>query len=137
MDTQMAMTMLSHCAQFKKLKKAELQKLLAMAMKRQFDAGETVYTKGEPSNDKFCMIVSGTVKAVKNDGSVLRLLGNSQVIGEIAVSDEHPTRTITMIATEPTEVLEWYVSSISEQMPKVWKSLQALAGEHLNNFYEA
>jgi CRP-like cAMP-binding protein len=136
MDMQVAITMLTHCAQFKKLKKAELQKLLSMAMKREFAADETIYTKGEPSNDKFCMIVSGTVKAVKNDGSVLRLLGNSQVIGEIAVSDEYQTRTITMIATELTEVLEWYVSSIKEQMPKVWKNLQALAGTHLSNFYE-
>jgi CRP-like cAMP-binding protein len=118
------------------LKKAELQKLMTMAIKRQFAADETIYTKGEPSNDKFCMIVSGTVKAVKNDGSALRLLGNSQVIGEIAVSAKHQSRTITMIATEPTEVLEWHVSSIREQMPKVWKNLQALAGAHLSNFYE-
>ncbi len=136
MDLNVAMKMLKNCEQFKTLKKAELKKLLSIAQKKQFAMNDTIYKKGEPSNDKFCMIVSGTVKVVKKDGSILRLMGNSQVIGEIAAADSHHTRTVTMLATEPTEVLEWHVSYIREKMPNVWKNLCKLAGAHLSNFYE-
>ena len=138
MERDVALTMLKNCAQFRGVKKTELHTLLSSATRTHFAANETIYTKGEPSNDKFGMIISGSVKVVKGDGSVLRLVGNSQVIGEIAVSEsQHQARTVTMIATEPTEVMEWYVSFIKEKLPKVWKNLQQLAGAHLSNFYES
>jgi CRP-like cAMP-binding protein len=136
MDTNVAMKMLKNCEQFKKLKKAELDKLFSIATKKQFAMNDTIYKKGEPSNDKFCMIVSGSVKIVKKDGNILRLMSNSQVIGEIAVSDSHHTRTVTVVAAESTEVLEWDVNYIKEKMPNAWKNLIKLAGSHLSNFYE-
>jgi len=136
MDLNVAMTRLKNCEQFKGLKKSELEALLDIAQKKQFTANDAIYTKGEPSNDKFCMIVSGSVKIVKKDGSMLRLMTISQVIGEIAVSDPNYKRTVTVIATEPTDVLEWDVNYIQQKMPNVWKNLVKLAGAHLSNFYE-
>jgi len=136
MDLNVAMTRLKNCEQFKGLKKSELEGLLSAAMKKQFATEEVIYKKDEPSNDRFCMIVSGSVKIVKKDGSTLRLMSSSQVIGEIAAADPNHKRTVTVIATQPTEVLEWDVTYIQYKMPGVWKNLIKLAGTHLSNFYE-
>jgi CRP-like cAMP-binding protein len=136
MDVKNAMTMLKNSKVFSSLDDSYLDTLIFLAYPKRFSKGETIYIKEEPSNDKFCLIVSGGVQIIAKDGHIVKEVGSGEVIGEIALSDPNRKRTVTVTAAEPTEVLEWDVNHIKQEIPVLWKKLVKLAWEHISEFYE-
>jgi CRP-like cAMP-binding protein len=136
MNTKNAMTMLQHSEVFSSLDGSALDTLIFLSYTKQFAQDEAIYTKGDPSNDKFCLIMTGSANIVAKDGRIVKRVGSGEVIGEIALSDPHHKRTVTVTAVEPTEVLEWDVTHIKQEIPGLWKKLVKLAWEHLSEFYE-
>jgi CRP-like cAMP-binding protein len=80
--------------------------------------------------------MTGSANIVAKDGRIVKRVSRGEVIGEIALSDPHHKRTVTVTAAEPTEVLEWDVNHIKQEIPGLWKKLVKLAWEHLSEFYE-
>ena len=101
-----------------------------------FAEGDTIYIKGEPSNDRFGLILSGSVHIVTKDGEVFKVVSSGDVIGEIALSDPNHKRTMTVEAATATEILEWDVNHIKQEVPGLWKNLVKLAWEHMREYYE-
>ena len=136
MDVNDAMTVLKTSRIFGSLDASHLDTLMFLSYTKQFAESDTIYKKGEASDDKFCMIVSGKANIVAKDGHIVTSVGSGEVIGEIALSDPNRKRTVTVTAGEPTEVLEWDVKHVKEEIPGVWKKLVKLAWEHMREFYE-
>lgn len=136
MDVKQAMTVLKNSRVFHELEDSLLDTLMFLSYRKQFSEDETIYKKGEPSNDRFCLILSGGVNIVAKDGKIFKVVGSGEVIGEIALSDPNHKRTVTVTTAEPTEILEWDVKHVKEQIPGVWKKLVKLAWEHMREFYE-
>lgn len=130
------MTVLKNSKVFGDLDDELLDTLIFLGYTKLFAAGETIYLKGEASNDRFGLIVSGKVNIVTKEGTIFKAVGNGEVIGEIALSDPNHKRTMTVVAAEPTEILEWDVNHVKDQIPRLWKKLVKLAWEHLREFYE-
>lgn len=136
MNVNQAMTILKESKTFADLDQSTLDTLVFLSYSKQFAEGETIYTRGELSNDRFGMIVSGGVNIVKRDGEVFKVVGTGEVIGEIALSDPNHKRTMTVTAAEPTEILEWDVNHVKKEVPGLWKKLVKLAWEHMREYYE-
>lgn len=136
MDVNQAMAVLKNSRVFHELEDSLLDTLMFLSYTKQFSEGETIYQKGEPSNDRFCLILSGSVNIVSKNGGIFKVVGSGEVIGEIALSDPNHKRTVTVTTAEPTEILEWDVNHVKEQIPGVWKKLMKLAWEHMREFYE-
>jgi len=136
MNMNQTMTVLKNNKVFSDLDHALLDTLIFLAYPKQFFEGEVIYMKGEDSNDRFCLIVSGSVHINTRDGRVFKVVGSGEVIGEIALSDPNHKRTVTVTAAEPTEILEWDVNHIKKEIPGIWKRLVKLAWEHISEFYE-
>jgi CRP-like cAMP-binding protein len=136
MDMNHAMTVIKKSKVFHELDDSLLDTLMFLSYTKQFSEGETIYTKDEPSNDRFCLIVSGSVNIITKDESVFKVVGSGEVIGEIALSDPNHRRTVTVAAAEPTEILEWDVNHVKEKIPGIWKKLVKLAWEHIREFYQ-
>lgn len=136
MNVNEAMTILKESKIFADLDESTLDTLVFLSYSKQFAEGETIYTKGELSNDRFGMIVSGGVNIVKQDGEIFKVVGTGEVIGEIALSDPNHKRTMTVTAAGPTEILEWDVNHVKQEVPGLWKKLVKLAWEHMREYYE-
>jgi len=136
MNANQVMTILSQSKVFGDLEPELLDTLVFLGYPRHFAAGEAVYRKGEESNNRFGLILSGSVNLIKKDGQVFKPVGVGEIVGEIALSDPNHKRTITVAAAEPAEILEWDAAHVKEQIPVVWKRLVKLAWEHLSEYYE-
>lgn len=113
-----------------------LDTLMFLSYTRNFDEGDTIYIKGEPSNDRFGLILSGEVNIIAGDGKVFTTVGVGDVVGEIALSDPNHKRTMTVEAATPTEMVEWDINHVKEEVPGLWKKLVKLAWEHMREYYE-
>ena len=80
-----------------------LEYLAGRLVRRRFDAGETILTRGE-RGDAFFIIADGTVGVTPVEGSARRL-GAGEHFGEIALLRDVP-RTATVVATTEVELLE-------------------------------
>lgn len=136
MNITQAMAVLKNSPVFGGLEETLLDTLLFLSYTKQFAAGETIYVKGEPSNDRFGLILAGSVNIITKQGGVFKVVSVGQVIGEIALSDPNHKRTVTVTAAEPTEILEWDVNHVKQEIPGVWKNLVKLAWEHMREYYE-
>lgn len=136
MNTNEAMAVLKKSKVFHNLDDSTLDTLIFLSYTRELSEGETIYTKGELSNDRFGLILAGGVNIVKKDGSIFTVLGIGEVVGEIALSDPNRRRTMTVTAAGPTEMLEWDVNHVKKEAPDVWKNLVKLAWEHMREYYE-
>lgn len=128
--------LLSISEPFLTLESAELDVLQQHGEVKHCPPGKIMYMKGQQSNETFCMILSGKVDIVATGGRILRSMGESEVIGEVALSNPHRIRTVNVIAKEPTEVLEWNVHHIKDKIPGLWKKLLRLAWKNIANYYE-
>ena len=129
-------TALRQCPLFKSFNEDELAILMESGNIRKFSRGKILYRKGEESDDTFCLIISGKVNIVAKDGHIVKENGVGNIIGEIALSDPHHRRTVSVIAKDPTDVLEWNIHHIKEKIPGLWKKLLKLAWEHISDYYE-
>ena len=129
-------TVLQQCELFRGLDESELDLLIGNGQLKQLPRGKILYMKGEPSDDTFCAILSGSVNIVAKDGHVVKDIGRGEVIGEVALSDPNRARTVTVITKDPTEVFEWNVHQIKDKIPGLWKTLLKLAWKKITAYYE-
>lgn len=121
---------------FQDIEEPLLDTLMFLSYTRTFEEGDTIYIKGEPSNDRFGMILAGTVNIVAGNGKVFTTVGSGDVIGEIALSDPSHKRTMTVEAATAAEILEWDVNHVKQEVPGLWKQLLKLAWEHMREYYD-
>ncbi len=136
MDLQKAVVLLKDCEVFRNLDYSSLDTLVFLAYTKHFAEGETIYQKGEKSDNTFGMIVSGLANIIARDGRIIKVVGSKHIIGEIALSDPRQKRTLTVTTAEPTEILEWDIEHIKKKFPEIWKKLVKLAWAHLSEYYE-
>jgi CRP-like cAMP-binding protein len=81
--------------------------LEAVAVRRRYRAGTTVFSQGEPS-DSVGIIVAGRAKVTRADEAgheiVLSVVGTGEIVGELAALDGH-LRSATLTTLEPAELL--------------------------------
>lgn len=136
MDVDSVKTALQLCELFTSLDENDLDVLMKNGEVKQLPRGKILYMKGAKSDDTFCLIVSGCVNVVAKDGHVVKEIGESEVLGEVALSNPYQIRTVTVIAKEPTEILEWNINHIKEKIPGLWKKLLKLAWKKMSDYYE-
>ncbi len=68
---------------------------------------------------------------VEKDEQIAAVRKSGEVIGEIALFIPQQRRTLTVITTEPTEILEWEISQVREVMPEFRKKLYTLVWKRL------
>ncbi len=136
MNTTEMMAVLKQSAVFGSLEESFLDTLIFLAYPETFAADDVIYNRGDPSDGRFGLILPGRVLVFKKSGEVVCEILAGEVIGEIALSETHHKRTMTVKAAEPTEILIWNVEHIKEQIPGVWKKLLKLAWTHLSDYSE-
>ena len=136
MDVDSVKTALQLCELFTSLDESDLDVLMKNGEVKQLPRGKILYMKGAKSDDTFCLIVSGSMNVVAKDGHVVKEIGESEVLGEVALSNPYQIRTVTVIAKEPTEILEWNINHIKEKIPGLWKKLLKLAWKKMSDYYE-
>jgi CRP-like cAMP-binding protein len=136
MNVNEALQVLKTSRVFHDFEESMLDTLMFLSYTKTFDEGDTIYIKGEPSNDRFGMILSGKVNIITGEGKVFTTVGSGDVIGEIALSDPNRKRTMTVEAFTDTEILEWDVNHVKKEVPGLWKRLVKLAWEHMREYYE-
>ncbi len=84
-----------------------LDKVGAMAVRKQLPKNTVIFSKGDAS-DSLYVVCSGRVKAVIHDEMgkeiVLSVIGTGECFGEMAALDGVP-RSATIVTKEPTEIL--------------------------------
>jgi CRP/FNR family cyclic AMP-dependent transcriptional regulator len=101
-------SILKHVPLFAELANAELEIVAAASRRKRYPKGSIVFHEGD-HGDYLCVILSGRVKVsllgTHGQEAIVRILERLDFLGEIALIDEAP-RSATVIAIEPTEVLE-------------------------------
>jgi len=136
MDVDVVGNILKGNELFEGLDQTLLEVLIAKAGSREFSVGETVYRKGEIAGGTIALIVSGTVNVVTENGFVLNELGAGEVIGEVGTISKEGKRTVTLTVAEPTEIIEWYIQDIEENVPELLKPLKDLAWKRIKYWNE-
>jgi CRP/FNR family cyclic AMP-dependent transcriptional regulator len=93
---------------FGRLDERELDGLLATARSKSVSAGEELFHKGDPGSQVF-VILSGRLKVMitssEGDDVVFGLMDPGEVFGELGLLLEEGTRTATIVAVDPCELL--------------------------------
>ena len=69
---------------FRECTELQLQELLLFATPKYFAAQETLYTRGEVTNNTFCLIISGSVHVLNDHTGLVAVRRSGEVIGELA-----------------------------------------------------
>lgn len=93
------MLLLRRVPLFGRLEPEDLQRIAAGASEHLYPAGEAIVREGDP-DDELVVIIDGTVRVVRADGTVIRSYGPGDHIGELAVLRERP-RAATVVADPP------------------------------------
>ena len=121
---------------FQGFTEAELDVLVMHSQLKKLPRGKILYRKGEASDGTFCLMIAGSVDIVAKDGHVVGQSSAGDVIGELALSNPYQMRTVSVITTEPVELLEWNINHIKTKVPGLWKKLLKLGWEHMQEYYE-
>ena len=124
------------CELFVTLDNDELDVLIAHGTIEELPRGKILYMKGAKSDNTFCFLYSGAVNIVAKDGHVVKEIPEGKVLGEVALSNPHQIRTVTVITKEPTEIIVWDAKTIKEKIPALWKKLLKLAWKNISEYYE-
>ncbi len=124
------------CELFVTLDSEELDVLIQHGTVEELPRGKILYMKGAKSDDTFCFLDSGAVNIVAKDGHVVKEIPEGKVLGEVALSNPHQIRTVTVITKEPTEIIAWNAHTIKEKIPTLWKKLLKLAWKNISEYYE-
>lgn len=136
MDIQKVKTTLQRHQLFKNLDDKQLDALIELGREKLLTPGANVYTRGEASDNTFCLIVSGKVSVVAKDGSNVKFLGAGEVIGEIALFAPQRKRTVTIEILEPTEMFAWNVEEVTTRLPDIRQKLFKLVWRDMSDYYE-
>lgn len=136
MDLKVVQSVMKNCELFEGVDQSQLGFLMLKGSAREFSEGETVYRKGEKAGGTLALIVSGKVNVIAEDGYVLRELGVGEVMGEVGTISQQGTRTVSVTASQPTQILQWHIRDIKEGSPELIKRLKDLAWKRIKNWYE-
>jgi len=136
MDLDTVWTVMKGNALFQDLDPKDLQVLTARAGEGHFSPGEVIYYKGENSEGKLALIVSGKVQVVAENGYVVRELGPGELIGEVGTVSREGKRTVTLRVVEPTKTIEWNIDDVEGISPEFMKRLKDLAWKRLKYYSE-
>jgi CRP-like cAMP-binding protein len=125
------------CEIFDTLDDEELDLLLFYGELKDFASGATIYKTGETAEGTFCLILSGAVEIVAQDGCRIRKMGPGEIIGEIGATSPQNKRTVTVRSLEPALLLEWEIKHIGTRWPAILKKLKDQAWKHLARYYES
>jgi CRP/FNR family transcriptional regulator, cyclic AMP receptor protein len=114
----------------------EVRRLLSVARRRAFAAGEVVFHRDDPA-DSLHLIVKGRfavrVMTPRGDVATLVIRGPGESFGEMALVASEPRRTATVSALEPAETFSVYQAQFDDlraRHPSVERVLTAfLVGE--------
>lgn len=124
------------CELFLTLNDEELDLLITYGRIEELPRGKILYMKGAKSDNTFCFLISGAVNVVAKDGHVVKEIPEGKVLGEVALSNPHQIRTVTVITKEPTEIIVWNAQTIKTKIPALWKKLLKLAWKNISEYYE-
>jgi CRP-like cAMP-binding protein len=136
MDLTAIRTVVKESTLFKDLDQTDLEILIGKAGARRFSLGDTIYRKGEEAGGTVALIVSGVVHVVAENGYVLTELGTGEIIGEVGTISREGKRTVTLMAVEPAEIIEWNIKDIEGASPELIKRLKDLAWKRLKFYSE-
>jgi CRP-like cAMP-binding protein len=86
----------------------ELRKLIERAKRRTYAAGEVVYQEGDPADSLFLVLrgrLAAMVTSADGREQTFAIVGEDQVVGELALLPGSGHRNATVRALEPTETL--------------------------------
>jgi len=125
------------CKIFKTLNDEELDLLLFYGEQKDFASGAMIYKTGEAAEGNFCLILSGSIEIVAENGQVIRKMGRGEIVGEIGATSPQNKRTVTARAVKPSLLLEWNIKYIGDRWPALLKKLKEQAWKHLAQYYES
>jgi CRP-like cAMP-binding protein len=139
--TEDTITLLRQVRVFSTLGEEELERVAAVAVPRQFDAGEVVFREGDASDT--CYIVrTGHARAVREhaDGRSITLahFGPGDIFGELAMfDDERRSATVEAIeTTDATAILGPDMRRLLHKHPDIAVKLIASLGRRLRETNE-
>lgn len=136
MNTEFVKKLLKKAPCFKELSEKDVLTLADNGALKRLNAGTFIYRKGEPSEGRFCMMITGQAGIVTEDNQIVKTIGPGEVLGEIAITSPQNVRTATVKALEPVNLLEWDVNALKTNMPAVMRKLKEQAWKRLSDFYE-
>ena len=131
MEITTVKSVLQHSDVFRECTENQLQELLLLATPKCFAEQDTVYTRGDPTNNTFCLIISGSVHIIDDHTGFVAVRGTGEVIGELALFVPQHQRTFTVVAVETVEVLEWDIQRLNSSSLQRSHSLLPLLKERL------
>lgn len=136
MNTEFVKKLLKKAPCFKELSEKDLTILAQNGDLKRLNAGAFIYRKGDPSEGRFCMIITGRAGITAEQEQVVKTIGPGEVLGEIAITSPQNVRTATVKTLEPTNLLEWDVNALKANMPALMRKLKEQAWKRLSDFYE-
>jgi len=127
---------LRKCEVFSGFDDAQLGFLMNKGEIREFSEGDIIYEKDTESGGSFCLIASGSINIISENGQILQTMGPGEVIGEIGSISPRHRRTVRVEAARHTEALEWDIEDIQDNLPGLLPKLKDLAWKRLTNWYE-
>lgn len=127
---------------FANLDKKELHELAAGAQERKYSAGTTLFHQGDTGTGLY-IITSGRVSITQSNNpdraeEVLGTSGPGEVLGEIALLDDHP-RSATATAEEDTTAILlpiWDFRTALRAQPEIALKLLAVLSQRLRKSEE-
>jgi len=121
---------------FKGFNTAELVQLEQLAEQVKFNAGSTIFSKGEHADPFFYMVLGGAVNVMLQSGECEVTHGVAGIVGEIGPISQSKKRMRRVIAAENSTLLKWNLDDIESQSPelyeKVLQAMKDLAWERAN-----
>jgi signal-transduction protein with cAMP-binding, CBS, and nucleotidyltransferase domain len=116
---------------FQVLDDDQLDTLIAFGVLKQLAPGTTIYAHGQDSNNTFCLLLSGCAAVMSAGGQVFKNLPTGSLLGEIALFAPQRQRTVTVMATEPIELMEWNLEQVQRAFPNIRPQLFRLVWQNL------
>ncbi len=118
---------------FRDLDDTRLDFLIGYAQTRLLSEGEFLYRKGAQADGTFCIIIFGSMNVVGDHGNIVAVLKSGAILGEIGIIGLYNKRTASVVAVEPTSILEWTFSAIDEKAPYLLPKLKQAALQKLRH----
>ena len=134
MKSKNLLTNLQDCELFQKFAEDDFYTLLHYGRLRLFSPEDLIYKRGEFAKGLFCLIVSGEVEILTENGQFIKSMGHGEILGEIGATSPQSSRTATVKATKPTEIFEWNVDLVKEHIPELLERLKNLAWKTTSNY---
>jgi hypothetical protein len=104
MEHNDAKQVLLDCADFADLDESSQALLLWRAQQLTLSAGAAVYTEGAPTDDTFCLLLTGCL-SIERAGVVVGEISDRHIFGEMAYFTSLHSRTATVRVASPEAVI--------------------------------